>query len=385
MGLRVLLLTRYGRTGASSRLRFLQYLPGLDRYDIDVHPAPFLDDVYLRELYDGRRPSMGRVLAFYSERLHCLVKSREFDVVWIEKEVLPWVPDWLARTVLGSLPLIIDFDDAWHLRYSRSPNPLVRWTLGHKLERMAQRADFVIVANKFLQNWAEDAGADQVTCIPTVVDLRRYPQTPLPPAEPFTIGWIGTPETAPYLDTIKSALKQVLAKPATRLLLVGAEPSFLPLPNVETQSWSEAREADLLQRMHVGIMPLPQGAWEYGKSGYKLVQYMAASRPVVASPVGVNCDVVKEGVNGFFAITEEEWVGNLERFRDNLGLTESFGAAARATVEESFSLSATIPKIAEILQSAASLRRASRRKRPRVLFKRDLARSADSSGAAPRR
>ena len=263
MGLRVLLLTRYGRTGASSRLRFLQYLPGLDRYDIDVHPAPFLDDVYLRELYDGRRPSMGRVLAFYSERLHCLVKSREFDVVWIEKEVLPWVPDWLARTVLGSLPLIIDFDDAWHLRYSRSPNPLVRWTLGHKLERMAQRADFVIVANKFLQNWAEDAGADQVTCIPTVVDLRRYPQTPLPPAEPFTIGWIGTPETAPYLDTIKSALKQVLAKPATRLLLVGAEPSFLPLPNVETQSWSEAREADLLQRMHVGIMPLPQGAWEY--------------------------------------------------------------------------------------------------------------------------
>jgi glycosyltransferase involved in cell wall biosynthesis len=106
----------------------------------------------------------------------------------------------------------------------------------------------------------------------------------------------------------------------------------------ETQSWSEAREADLLQRMHVGIMPLPQGAWEYGKSGYKLVQYMAASRPVVASPVGVNCDVVKEGVNGFFAITEEEWIGNLERFRGNLGLTQSFGAAARAMVEESFSL-----------------------------------------------
>jgi hypothetical protein len=95
--------------------------------------------------------------------------------------------------------------------------------------------------------------------------------------------------------------------------------------------------------------------------------------------------VVKEGVNGFFAITEEEWIGNLERFRGNLGLTQSFGAAARATVEESFSLSATIPKIAEILKSAASLRRPSPRKPSRVLFKRDLARSAGSSGAAPRR
>ena len=73
----------------------------------------------------------------------------------------------------------------------------MRWTLGHELERMAQRTDFVIVANKFLQNWAEDAGAEHVTCIPTVVDLRRYPQAPLPPAEPFTIGWIGAPETAP--------------------------------------------------------------------------------------------------------------------------------------------------------------------------------------------
>ena len=162
----------------------------------------------------------------------------------------------------------------------------MRWTLGKKLERMARRADFVIVANKLLQSWAEDAGATSVTCIPTVVDLRRYPQTALPAPEPFTIGWIGTPETAPYLDTTKGALKQVLAKENTRLLLDGAEPSFLPLPNVETQSWSEAREANLLQRMHVGIMPLPQGAWEYGKSGYKLVQYMAASRPVVASPVG---------------------------------------------------------------------------------------------------
>ena len=69
----------------------------------------------------------------------------------------------------------------------------------------------------------------------------------------------------------------------------------------------------------IGTMGTPMAS-NLAKSGYKLVQYMAASRPVVvASPVGVNCDVMKEGVNGFFAITEEEWVGNLERFRGNLG------------------------------------------------------------------
>jgi len=385
MGLHVLLLTRYGRTGASSRLRFLQYLTGLDEYDIDVHPTPFLDDVYLRELYQGRRPSMGRVFNFYSERLRQLVKAREYDVVWIEKEVLPWVPHWVALMGLGSLPLVVDFDDAWHLRYSGSTNPLVRWSLGTKLEQIAKRADFVVVANRFLQSWAEEAGAKHVTCIPTVVDLRRYPEDSMPPPEPFTIGWIGTPETAPYLDTIKGALNRVLAKENTRLLLVGAEQSFLPLANVETQPWSEARETNLLSRMHVGIMPLPQGAWEYGKSGYKLVQYMAARRTVVASPVGVNCDVVMEGVNGFFARTEDEWVERLEQFRCNPALTSQLGAAARGIVENAFSLRATVPKIAEILQSAAMRGPRRRRTRARTPLRYGPARSAGSSDAAPSR
>ena len=197
MDIRVLLFTRYGRTGASSRLRFLQYMAGLDEYDIDVHPAPFLDDDYLTDLYGGRRPSMRRIFGFYWERLRHLVRARDFDVVWIEKEVLPWLPHWVAMTALRSLPTVVDCDDAWHFRYSQSPNPLIRWTLGQKLEHIARRADFVIVANKFLKNWAENAGVRRVTCIPTVVDLRRYPRAPLPPAEPFTIGWIGTPETAP--------------------------------------------------------------------------------------------------------------------------------------------------------------------------------------------
>jgi len=131
-------------------------------------------------------------------------------------------------------------------------------------------------------------------------------------------------------------------------------------------------------------MPLPRGTWEYGKSGYKLVQYMAAKRPVIASPVGVNCDVVTEGVNGFFAMTETEWVEKLELLRDDLALAARLGSAARETVETSFSLKATLPKIAEILQSAAALRPPRRRAWLRGAAKLDPARSAGSGGAAPR-
>ncbi len=353
MGLKVLLLTRYGRTGASSRLRFLQYLPGLVAEGIEAHVAPFLDDTYLKELYGGHRPSLQRVLTFYSARLKELARARKFDVVWIEKEALPWIPAFVELLALRSASLVVDFDDAWHLRYTESHNPVVRFALAGKLGRMAQRSDTVIVANRFLQSWAEGAGASHVWCIPTVVDLTRYAATPLPPPRPFTIGWIGTPETAHYLDTIHGALRQVLERSDTRLLLIGPGNLHSDLPNVETQPWTEGSETTLLQRIHVGIMPLPHGLWEYGKSAYKLVQYMAAARPVVASPVGANVDLVKEGVNGLFARTERDWVASLERLRGDPDFAAAMGASARTTVERSFSLKATLPKIIELLRSAA--------------------------------
>jgi len=360
MGLQVLVLTRYGRTGASSRLRFLQYLPGLAARGIEAHVAPFLDDVYLKELYGGQRPSLQRVITFYSQRLKQLARANKYDVVWIEKEALPWIPAFIELSALRSVPVVMDFDDAWHLRYTESPNPLVRFTLTEKLGRLAKRADHVIVANKFLQNWAEGAGASAVRCVPTVVDLTRYEATPPPPPHPFTIGWIGTPETVNYLKTIQGALRQVLERGDTRLLLIGPSSTHPSLPNVEALPWSEGDETALLQRIHVGIMPLQHGVWEYGKSAYKLVQYMAEARPVVASPVGANTDVVKEGVNGFFARTDSDWVECLERLRADPALASTMGAAARATVEASFSLEATLPMIVEVLESAARTARGAR-------------------------
>jgi glycosyltransferase involved in cell wall biosynthesis len=351
--MKILLLTRYGRTGASSRLRFLQYLPGLAAEGIEAHVVPFLDDTYLKELYGGQRPSLQRVLTFYSARLKELARARKFDVVWIEKETLPWIPAFIELLALRSAALVVDFDDAWHLRYTESHNPVVRFALAGKLGRMAQHSDTVIVANRFLQSWAEGAGAKHVWCIPTVVDLTRYAATPLPPPRPFTIGWIGTPETVHYLDTIQDALRQALERGDTRLLLIGPGSPHLDLPNVETQPWSEGSETTLLQRIHVGVMPLPHGLWEYGKSAYKLVQYMAAARPVVASSVGANIDLVKEGVNGLFARTERDWVTSLERLRDDPDFAATMGASARTTVERSFSLKATLPKIIELLRSAS--------------------------------
>lgn len=346
-------MTRYSRIGASSRLRFLQYRPGLTLNGIDLEVAPFFDGDYLRGRYAGQYPSLARLARYYGRRIKRLAGAGAFDAVWVEKEALPWIPAPLELSLLRGVPLIVDFDDAWHLRYGEASSPLVRVALKQKLEAIARRADVVVVGNPFLERWAEVAGARRVVRIPTVLDLARYSATPLPAGEPFTIGWIGTPETARYLETIRGALARLLARENTRLLLIGVDRFPLAGPGVELRTWSEDAEESLLRQIHVGIMPLKDGAWERGKSAYKLLQYMAAARPVVASPVGTALRVVEPDVNGVFATTEDDWVRRLELLRRDRAGAAAMGAAARRSVERSYSLALALPHIRDVLLSAA--------------------------------
>src|SRR5262249_33210798 len=122
---------------------------------------------------------------------------------------------------------------------------------------------------------------------------------------------------------------------------------------VKTHPWSEDQESALLQQIHVGVMPLARGQWEEGKSAYKMIQYMATGRPVIASPVGTCCSVLEEGVTGFFATDEDSWAATIIRLRDNLQLAAEFGRAGRKRVAESYSLESQLPRLAALLKSAA--------------------------------
>lgn len=352
----ILLLSRYDRLGASSRLRFLDFMPALAAAGIAVTPAPLFDDAYLRALYTGRRQNPAALAATYTRRLGALLAARRHDLVWLEKEALPWLPAWMEQTLLGGVPYVMDLDDAWFHRYGLHRSGAVRTLLGRKLEALAGKARLVIAGNDHLAQWARDSGAREVLVLPTVIDLERYPPpVPPPPGQPFTIGWMGSPSSAPYLDLVAPALARLAGR--ARLLLVGAhgaQPASLP-PGlaVEHAPWREDAEAALLARFDAGIMPLTDGPWERGKCGYKLIQYMAAGRPVVASPVGVNTTLVRDGENGFLAADLAGWAAALERLAGNPELRARLGAAGRRLVEERYCLQAVTPRLAEALRAAA--------------------------------
>src|SRR5690348_11002046 len=125
--MKVLLLSRYARMGASSRVRFYQYLPFLRERGIDVTVAPLLDDQYLKRLYGGERQRMAPIVLAFCRRLWRLVTCARFDLLWVEYELLPWLPAW-GEVLLGRLgvPYVVDYDDAIFHRYDSHPNPLVR-------------------------------------------------------------------------------------------------------------------------------------------------------------------------------------------------------------------------------------------------------------------
>jgi glycosyltransferase involved in cell wall biosynthesis len=344
---KVLLFSRYGPLGASSRIRMHQYLPGLAAAGIDVQISALLDDAYVRRRHRSRLPSLRQVIGSAAHRLAMLLRSRRFDLLWVEAELLPWIPA-VAEGLLrrARVPFVVEFDDAIFHRYDRHPNPLVRALLGRKIDKVMRRASAVIAGNAYLASRAQAAGAARVVCLPSVVDLDRYParQDRRPPG-PIVVGWIGSPSTAPYLRLVEQPLRELQHRTEARILLIGAG----GLPRFaferELRPWVEAREANDLAAIDIGIMPLSDGPWERGKCGFKIIQYMAAGKPVVASPVGANLHIVEPGIDGFFAASPGEWLERLQVLSADETLRLRLGAAGRRKVEARYSVQVTAPRL----------------------------------------
>jgi len=350
--MRILALTRYGQLGASSRLRTHQYAAYLEGKGIHLRCEPFFDDAYVRAMY-GNDSSLKSVMGYFARRARLLASGAEADAVWLEKEAFPWLPWIVERAFLPrSIPLVVDCDDAIFHRYDRHSLALVRTTLGRKIDAVMRRADLFIAGSSYLADRARGAGARRVEIVPTVVDLNRYPEArPKARAKPIVIGWIGSPKTAPYLHSVKRLLAQMSG---ISCVAIGAREDQVAGGPFVARPWSEATEVELLRGLDIGIMPLPDEPWTRGKCGYKLIQYMACGVPVVASPVGVNTEIVRHGESGFLASTEGQWVEALARLVAQPDLRRRMGSAGRKMVETKFSLQVLAPRLERLLRGLSA-------------------------------
>lgn len=353
--LKVLVLTRYAVLGASSRLRFFQYLPVLEQAGLDVEVQPLFDDAALVQRYAKGLYGVRTAFHCFARRVSSLRRTKQFDLIWIEKEALPWWPQWVESAFLQGTPYILDFDDALFHNYDQHQFGLVRRLYGQRLDGLMARATLVMCGNDYLASRAIRAGAPRVEVLPTVIDLERYTgistinqaSDSLP-----RIVWIGSPSTARYLEILRKPLQSLSLRVAFVLRVIGADVDF-PGVNVECVQWTEATEVASIAECNVGVMPLLDSPWERGKCGYKLIQYMACGLPVVASPVGVNTEIVENGLNGLLATTDKDWVVALERLLKNADLCIRMGREGRRRVEARYCLQITGNRMIEMFKQSA--------------------------------
>ncbi|WP_059411147.1 glycosyltransferase family 4 protein [Cupriavidus basilensis] len=352
--MKVLLLTRYGRMGASSRLRMLQFLPWLKEAGLESNAQALLDDEMLQKKYRSGGYNRRAMMAAYGARMRSLGRRRESDLVWIEKEALPWFPASVEHALLRGVPYVLDYDDALFHNYDLHRSMLVRRLMGRRIDRLMAGARLVVAGNEYLAKRAREAGARWVEIVPTVIDLDRYRVGDRPsPAGVTRIVWIGSPSTAAYLEALEEPLRRLAARHQFKLRVIGADVSMHGV-DVECLPWSEGSEVAAIAECHVGIMPLKDSPWERGKCGYKLIQYMACGLPVVASPVGVNVQIVRDGENGFLADGPQAWETRLGQLLENESLRESMGRAGRCRVEQEYCVQQVAPRLTRLLLQAGA-------------------------------
>lgn len=356
--MRVLCLVPYPSLGASNRLRVEQYARPLAAKSIHLEISPYLDDLAYRILYrPGHVPAKARaLLRGLLRRLRDAARARRYDLVLVHRESAPFGPPLLERLLAAlGVPYVLDFDDAIFLPAVHPVNRQWRWLRpAGRVEESARRAAAVIVGNEYLATRARKWNAD-VIVLPTPVDTDRIrPRTAPHQQRPTVIGWIGSDTTAAYLRIVDRPLAAVADRDDVEVRVIGGYYLNPAIARLSVRPYDLEREPGELQEFDIGILPEPDDDWTRGKGAFKAILYMASGLPVVASAVGVNCDVVVHGVTGYCVRDEGEWCEALRRLLSDATLRRRLGTAGRERAERLYAVDVLAPRLAEVLRRAAA-------------------------------
>jgi glycosyltransferase involved in cell wall biosynthesis len=296
-------------------------------------------------------------LAGIFRRVMDLCRLRRYDLVFVHRESSPLGSAIFEKIVfLAKRPIIFDFDDSIFLPNFSDANRVLNFLKNpRKVPKIIKLSRLVIAGNDFLKNYACRYNNNTVI-IPTSIDTSKY--FPVPKGrgqeKEIVIGWIGSSTTVKYISLIQDALYELIDKFShLRIHIIGGK--FKPAhPSIINKEWSLENEISDLRKFDIGIMPIPDDPWSQGKCAFKIIQYMSMGIPAVASPVGMNAQVIKDGENGFLAKEEREWVDRLTRLINDPQLREKIGAAGRKTVQERYSLNSRVGEFLKLIHSVAA-------------------------------
>lgn len=330
--IRVLALTAGDEKTPSTRYRVLKLMADMACLGVEIVPIT---------------PRATKVSALVSY-VRSIISAHEYDVVFIQKRLLPSVV--LQGLRHRSRVLVLDIDDAMHV--SQDNPEMASWQFG-RLDRLLRACDGVIAGNEYLAEFAS-LYSQKVYVVPTGVDTTRWNPTVLKLHSGIVLGWIGTKSNLQYLEGIMPTLLDLMANyQQIRLRVVCDRPLALVHDRIEFVDWSLEGELDAVSIFDIGLMPLPDNRWTQGKCGFKALQMMSLGIPVVLSPIGVNRGFVGQSGPAFGAVSSMDWYEILARLVTDEGFRANAGSAAREFTTRNYGLSLTSRMLANALQNLA--------------------------------
>lgn len=346
--MKVVYFSKTSEIGPGSRYRIYQFVPDLRASGVSIEISPLFGPFYFRLL--RWKPSGWRLIVKciyvagrFAKRSVDLLILGKADMVVLEGQLFPYMGPTVERILAKRYKVVIEFDDAIYLT-SRHET---------KIPALLQLSSGAIVGNRTLAQYARSY-TPNVYVVPTVIDTKRFKPTETfmgrasdSPNAVITIGWIGLAYNAAYLEWLAPIFRHIQKKHNLSVRIISSKPPLLDGVNIDFRLWRYETEVHDLQTCQIGVMPLPNDEWAKGKCGLKLLQYMAVGLPSVASPIGVNQEIITDGEDGFLASTQEEWCATLIRLCQDTELRVRMGQAARKTVETEYSLSVWGPRLAD--------------------------------------
>jgi glycosyltransferase involved in cell wall biosynthesis len=353
MSIKVMAFAIYGHNAASHRYRLSQFKELLRNNDIDLEINSLLNNQYLNESFSGKKPSKANIIYSYLKRMRILLFRNDYDLIIIHCELFKFFPWWLESLLIRK-NFIYDFDDAFFLNYRQNKTSLINVLLGNKFNFVLKNATAVLAGNNYLKNFSE-AFNSNVYLFPTVLSLNAYKYCEPNDRKIPTIGWIGSPSTAKYLNIVKEPLSELSKKIKFQFVCIGAKPPKIDGVLTKYLEWNENTYIQNIRDFDIGIMPLYDSSWEKGKCAFKLLQYMAVGRPVVASRVGANNDVVNNDV-GFLAKSKEDWVNYLTILLTSKEKRLNMGLKGRNLIEAKYSTEEAVKRLSSIISRSITIK-----------------------------
>ena len=237
-----------------------------------------------------------------------------------------------------SKKIIYDIDDLVFLLKTSKENWIASYLKSsEKYFYLMKKSNFVITCTPYLNQIASKYNTKTID-ISSTINTEKYNFKNCKNSKQLVLGWSGSYSTGPYLKLIEEVIQYVVLKHNLKLLVIGAKKKYIKNVVHELIPWNAESEVEDLKKIDIGLYPLPDEEWVYGKSGLKAIQFMALGIPVVASAIGANYRVIDNGVNGFLAKNYNDWINSIDILCKNFSLREKMGKNARDKVVKNFSI-----------------------------------------------